>query len=230
MVGYFGGTKRKPYAAIAAMDVDINRQYNTWNEQCLKCGGFLVMYDPFIIKHLNSFAEGTPFTGPSVGASFAYQASSVAINTIDGLGQNSTGINLNGSYGLGLSDTAVALIGMDYALSDIKTGEIIGTASSKLNKAYSLFIAPGILVNQHTLAYVKLSYVSATLNTTDVGGTTLSKKFNGTGVGFGMRTEINQSTYLNAEIKQVKYNSELFDGVTTKPTTTIGTVGIGYNF
>ncbi len=178
----------------------------------------------------NAFAEGTPFTGPSVGASFAYQGSSVAIDTLSGIGQNSTGVILNTSYGFAVSDDSVVLLGFDYNLSDIKSGETSGVGSSKLNKAYSLFAAPGILVNKQTLAYLKLSYEMATLNSTDVGGPTISKKFKGTGVGFGLRTELNKTTYLSAEINQVKYKSELFDGGTTKPSTTIGTLGLGYNF
>ena len=86
-------------------------------------------------------------------------------------------------------------------------------------------MAPGYLINSHSLAYVKLSYEAA-----DATDETTTKKFKGTGVGFGLRSEINKSTYLNAEIKQVKYDSKIIDGSTDKPTTTIATVGVGFSF
>jgi hypothetical protein len=174
---------------------------------------------------VSAFAEGTPFTGPSVGASFAYQAGVVALETIDGIGQNSTGVGINGSYGLALNENSVVLLGFDYQLSDIKSGQLGGVGSAKLEKAYALSVAPGFLINSQALAYVKLSFDSA-----DVTADTSSEKFKGTGLGFGLRSELNKSTYLSAEIKQVKYDSKIIEGITVKPTTTMGTVGIGYNF
>lgn len=173
----------------------------------------------------NSFAEGAPFTGPSVGASFAYQGSTIAIDTLDGIGQNSTGVILNASYGIAVSDVSVFLVGFDYNLSDIKSGELTSLVSFKLDKAYSISVAPGYLINSHSLAYVKLSYEAA-----DATADTDSRSFKGTGIGFGLRSELNKTTYLNAEIKQVKFDSKIIEGITAKPTTTIGTIGIGYNF
>jgi hypothetical protein len=173
----------------------------------------------------SAFAEDARFTGPSVGASIAYQANTVAMDGLDGVGQNSSGVVLNGSYGLAMNESAVVLFGLDYNLSDIKSGEISDLGSIKLDKAYSLSIAPGILINDHSLAYVKLSFESAELT-----AGSLSEKFKGTGVGFGLRSALNKNTYLNAEIKQVKYDSKIIDGANIKPTTTIGTVGVGFNF
>lgn len=147
------------------------------------------------------------------------------MDELDGVGQNSSGVVLNGSYGLAMNENAVILFGLDYNLSDIKSGNF-SDGSLKLEKAYSLSIAPGILVNDHSLAYVKLSFESAELAATD----TPNEKFKGTGIGFGLRSALNKNVYLNAEIKQVKYDSKIIDGVSIKPTTTIGTVGVGFNF
>jgi hypothetical protein len=56
LLSYEGGTKRKPYLGIAALDVDPKRQYNTWNEQCLECMGLLIIYDPFYFERTASSA------------------------------------------------------------------------------------------------------------------------------------------------------------------------------
>jgi hypothetical protein len=56
LLSFEGGTKRKPYLGIAALDVDPKRQYNTWNEQCLECMGLLIVYDPFYFERTPSSA------------------------------------------------------------------------------------------------------------------------------------------------------------------------------
>ena len=184
-----------------------------------------------------AFAENTPFAGPSVGASLSLQSAVISnqdnpnFKNGSGIGQQSAGLVLHGSYGLPVSDQMVVLLGLDFNPVDIKSGE--GTKTSKadfpykLKNAWSLSVAPGFLINNQSLGYVKLSYEGATFKDTDE-----SKTIDGYGLGFGIRTEINANMYLNAEIKRVTYNAFNFviDADRLKPVTDIGTVGIGYRF
>ena len=177
-----------------------------------------------------AFAENTPFAGPSVGASFALQSAfisapdSTTLTNGTGVGQQSAGLILNGSYGLPVNDKAVVLFGLDFNPVDIKSGES-KTGSFKLQNSWSLSVAPGFLINNQSLGYVKLSYEGATAKNIDE-----SKSINGYGVGFGVRTELSPNLYLNAEIKRVTYNSMTFGADTGKSLTDIGTVGFGYRF
>ena len=177
-----------------------------------------------------AFAENTPFAGPSVGASLSLQSAVISDQDATGskngtgIGQQSAGLVLHGSYGLPVNDQVVVLLGLDFNPVDIKSGE--GTVHTfKLQNAWSLSVAPGFLINNQSLGYVKLSYEGATFKDTDE-----SKTIDGYGLGFGIRTEINANMYLNAEIKRVTYNTFTFGGGNAKSLTDIGTVGIGYRF
>ena len=184
-----------------------------------------------------AFAENTPFAGPSVGASLSLQSAVISapdnpdLKNGSGIGQQSAGLVLHGSYGLPVNDQVVVLLGLDFNPVDIKSGEVTDTSGAdiafKLKNAWSLSVAPGFLINNQSLGYVKLSYEGATASIPDY-----SKTIDGYGLGFGIRTEINANLYLNAEIKRVTYNAFNFviDADRVKPVTDIGTVGIGYRF
>lgn len=181
----------------------------------------------------NAFAEKMPFTGLSVGADLAYQDSSVSVNFAgDGPRQTSTGIHFSGNHGTKLtsgSDGAIFLAGLEYAPTPIKSGAI-GSGTSKLTNAYSYFVGLGWLIDNQTMPYVKISNEWSTLTSTASNGSTTSHNVTGFGLGLGVRTVLNPSTYLQAEIRQAKYDTAIVDLDIAKPKTTLGTIGIGYNF
>jgi opacity protein-like surface antigen len=58
----------------------------------------------------------------------------------------------------------------------------------------------------------------------------ISKRLSGIGYGAGISVMLNKNIFAKAEVQQVSYNSWTYDDDTMKPSTTIGTIGIGYKF
>ena len=84
-----------------------------------------------------------------------------------------------------------------------------------------------MLLNDKTLAYVKLSYEAGKLgNSTDSEEESIS----GVGYGVGLRTEINKTSFLQTEIKQVNFKKFTSAGADVTPTANVGSVGVVFKF
>ncbi len=185
-----------------------------------------------------SYAQTTNFTGTNLGANFAFQASSVTVplgtSSIDGIGQQNMGMTISASQGLEMSKTSVLLFGFDYSLSEAKVGEIrsTGTATLKAKNIWTLSVAPGFLLSDETLAYLKVGYEGAQTVASSTGSTELTKNITGTSLGFGIRTMINKTSYLQFEAKQTSYGAARFDGDTSDFTAraTSASIGVGFKF
>jgi opacity protein-like surface antigen len=187
-----------------------------------------------------SFAQTSNFTGTNLGAnvSFAAASTSLTLDTtkIDGLGQQNMGLILSASQGFEMSKSSVILLGLDYSLSESKSGQISSdsTITLKAKNLWTLSVAPGFLISDQTLAFLKVGYEGAqTVGTvTGTGATELTKNITGTSLGFGMRTMVNKTTYLQAEAKQVTYGSAKFETGTTDFTSraTVASIGLGLKF
>ena len=187
-----------------------------------------------------SFAQTSNFTGTNLGAnvSFAAASTSLTLDTtkIDGLGQQNMGLILSASQGFEMSKSSVILLGLDYSFSESKSGQISSdsTITLKAKNLWTLSVAPGFLISDQTLAFLKVGYEGAqTVGTvTGTGATELTKNITGTSLGFGMRTMVNKTTYLQAEAKQVTYGSAKFDTSTTDFTSraTVASIGLGLKF
>jgi len=147
-------------------------------------------------------------------------------------------------YGFKLNEKFVALIGAEidvndttfYKSTDVDNG-VVSTAKFKQKNSYGIYVAPGYMINEDTLLYTKLSYNRAKLSAKFTEGNdsgSLSDNFDGFGFGVGARVFVAKNIYLNAEWQKITYGSEKFsdsDGTTKfKPESTVGTIGIGYNF
>lgn len=44
---YTGGTKRKPYVAISSIEVNKEKRFNSWTEECVQSSQMLINYDPW---------------------------------------------------------------------------------------------------------------------------------------------------------------------------------------
>lgn len=181
-----------------------------------------------------TFAQASNFTGPSVGVNLDHTAVSSQItdatSDLDGLGQHSVGVSLQAAYGFELTPSSVLNIGTTYSLTEAKAGHVkdTNTVTFKGKNATSVYFEPGLLINDKTLAYGKVSY--ETVKMTADGGNG-DKNINGVGYGFGIRTMLDKAWTLQAEIKHVTYGSEKLDRTTDfKTTATVGTVGVGYKF
>ena len=187
-------------------------------------------------------AQTANFEGFSMGLNLdlvagSAKASVANVGAIDGLGKNSSGASLQAAYGFTVAPSAVISLGATYGLSsptilDVSPGTIGNGVTAKLKDSYSVYIEPGYLISNSTLAYGKISYESAKLSGSNFTGEE-KQSIHGTGLGFGIRTMIDKNLSLQVEVKRVGYNTAQFvavSGVDFKTTTTVGTIGLGYKF
>ena len=178
------------------------------------------------------------FAGPEAGASVTMIGGTSLVdleksNDSDGdYGQQSIGFKLHAGYGFDLGNDSGVIVGLGYNPTDIKAGTA-DTTSVVIKNSWSLSVAPGMMLNEKSLAYVKLAYEAGTLSIKD-GAITRDESLSGFGFGAGLRTEINKTTFLETEIKQVNYkkftikgNSDSFD---LTPELTVGSVSVVFKF
>jgi len=179
-------------------------------------------------------AMATNFSGPEAGVSVTMNGASIMVdnkdsNKYDGnYGQQSMGVKLHGGYGFDMGNDTVVLVGLGYNPTEIKSGSL-ENSTFKIKNSWSLSVAPGMMLNDYSLAYVKLSYEAGKLNNK---GTKSSDSYSisGFGYGVGLRTEINKTTFLETEIKQVNYKKFTDDGDNATPSATVGSVGVVFKF
>ena len=183
-------------------------------------------------------ATASAQTSNFAGFSGALNLNTVSVNSklssgggsVDGLGQQSWGASIQGAYGFATSATTVVSVGGTYALGDIKAGTASPSTEMTVKDAYSVYVEPGFLLNDKTLAYGKLSYESVNGRLAS-GGQSASKSANGTGFGFGVRTMLNSSSFIQVEFKQADYGTvDVGSNSSVHPTSTTGTVGVGMKF
>ena len=169
------------------------------------------------------------FAGPEAGVSVTMIGGTTtftAANKDTTLGGASLGFRLHGGYGFDVSNDAVVLLGLDYNPTDVAAGKLAGN-SVKIKNSWSLSAAPGMLLNDKTLAYLKLSYEAGKLGSSSDSE---EESITGVGYGVGLRAEINKTTFLQTEIKQVKYDKINSGGVDFTTTATVGSVGVVFKF
>lgn len=188
----------------------------------------------------SAYAQVSNFTGPSVGVNLDhtainYETSASSGYFENGYGQQSIGASIQGAYGFALSNNIVLSVGANYSLVDSKSFDASSgsgySITSKLKNQSSLYLEPGYLVSEKTLAYGKVSYESAKASQDATGQANISKNLHGMGYGFGIRTMLDKNLSLQAELKSVKYGSESSSSTSQfKTSATVGTIGLGYKF
>lgn len=176
------------------------------------------------------------------GFSGALNLNAVAANSktvddgtsLDGIGQQSWIGSVQAAYGFVTSPSTVIAVGGTYALGKSKAGELSdadGLSTVRVMNQLSLYLEPGYLLSQSTLAYAKMSFNKAKAVSTSTGEADETASLKGSGFGFGVRTLLNQKTFLQVEVGQVVYKSvNLVEGGSVKPKAIIGTVGLGMKF
>jgi hypothetical protein len=138
------------------------------------------------------------------------------------------GIKLHGGYGFDMGNDTVVLVGMNYTPTEIKAGASDNT-SAKIKNSWSLYVAPGMKLNDSSLAYVKLAYEAGKFQINST--TSINQSISGLGYGVGLRTEINKTTFLETEIKQVNYKKFTYkNAVDFTNSATVGSVGVVFKF
>jgi len=153
--------------------------------------------------------HGSQFSGPEAGVSVTMNGGATKYQETgqkeSAYGGSSLGFRLHGGYGFDIAKDTVVLIGFDYNATDIAAGTASGN-SLKIKNSWSLSAAPSMLLNDKTLAYVKLSYEAGKLVSSSDSD---EESISGIGYGVGLRAEINKTTFLQTEIKQVKYDKSI---------------------
>lgn len=151
-------------------------------------------------------------------------------------------------YGFNLTPTWVLQVGGTYDLGKTKSpfyayGDSEGDSYQwgfEESKHGSIYLAPGYRVTPKTLVYGKIAYhrMKGSAGASD-GDQWFSKSFSGLGLGAGVSTMLTSNLYAYAEAQHVMYEAETVytytNGTQTwtdqfKPTSTIGSIGLGYNF
>lgn len=174
------------------------------------------------------------------------------VSKSDGNGRSSLATIVGADYGFKVNDKFLTLVGVEFKINnsdvyksneyDSSTGDTSKTKYEQKN-AYSIYLAPGYLINEETLIYAKLSYNKTKIegkftdydaSASETTNTKYSRNFDGFGYGIGARVSLNKNLFLNAEWQKIQFDNEsktFGNGVIkAKPDATIGTIGIGYNF
>jgi hypothetical protein len=182
----------------------------------------------------SAFAQVSNFTGPSVGAGIDFKSTTLEVSgggaNFSGLGSQNIIGTISGDYGFALGDTSVALIGAKFDLNKTQIAKASGGGASvtlEESNHYSLFVAPGMLLNDKTLAFAKLSLESAKYGL-DGGGRT--QEGHGIGYGVGIRTHITGNWFANVEAGRIAYNSKDIDSASMKTGSTVASFGVSYKF
>ena len=187
----------------------------------------------------SAVAQISNFSGYSASANL----NSVSVNTkldwsegvIDGLGQQSWKVSTRIGYGLIANRNSVFTVGANYTFGTTRNGTVEVAASGqslsvmKMKNQVALFVEPGLLIRDTTLAYGRISYDRAGLTLASEAGDE-SQTMNGIGFGFGIRTMLNKKAFVQAEFTQTGYRDIMWGGGALKSKINAGTAGLGFKF
>lgn len=184
----------------------------------------------------NTHAQQAMFEGLSVGVNTEFKSTTVELSptggSFSGFGQQNTGVSVSADYGLPISDRGILLFGGKMDLTDTTILKIEGGNSSvtlKEKNHYSVFIAPGVVLNKSTLGYAKLSYETSDA-AIEFSGLSASEKYSGLGYGAGLRTQLNGRWFANIEAMRVVFDTKSSVAVSTKTGSTVAAIGLTYKF
>jgi len=115
------------------------------------------------------------------------------------------------NYGLPITNRTVIDLGASYVAGKLTAG--LGYAAPTLNKMYSLYVAPNLLLTDNTAIFAKISYNRANGSAVVYDGYDYrdsSKTISGLGIGAGVTTYLTKDIYLKAEIERVNYGSDRY--------------------
>ena len=163
--------------------------------------------------------------------------------TVAGLGYSASGSNANsfaGIVGVGfnfpVTSTFLIGLGAEYApVNGTKQNYTVtvsgfGSATSTYNKkdSYNIFVSPGFVIDKDSLAYGKIGYTGATV---DSDGTT--NNLTGYSLGVGYKQIIKDGLYGFGEVNYANYGNVSLSALATGSYSASATniiVGLGYKF
>lgn len=182
-----------------------------------------------------AFAQAQNFEGFSLGANLNVANASTEV-TGPGLSlkpsESSQNLGLQAQYNWALGDAFVLGAGVSVGVGDLKGGEYNsgGTFNVKQKEAYSLFVAPGVALNDSVLLYGKVAALSGKAELTGPG-VSGSATANGVGYGLGVQSYLNKNLFIQGELMQNNYNEVDINPTTKgKLNSAIFSIGVGYRF
>jgi len=189
--------------------------------------------------------------GASIYAGINWSATTVEVSgttranepvDINGLGQQAISPSIGGDYMFTPGDSGVVIVGLSYDPSGYTVadgtitseGGALTTLNAEVDSILNLYFAPGVRVNPSTALYAKFTYVEGDASVTVTGINTnninQSRTFAGLGYGFGIRTMMNDSLFMGAEVMRTNYDDEGFESLNYANGTTTGSLLIGLQF
>jgi hypothetical protein len=163
----------------------------------------------------NAQISNKNFVGPSIEVGI--QSSNLVLQDLENSGNavpsdtKALG-KVSFNYGLPITNRTVIDLGASYVAGKLTSG--IGyDASPQLDKMYSLYVAPNLLLTDNTAIFAKISYNRANGNVVLYDGSDYrdsSKTISGLGIGAGVTTYLTKDIYLKAEIERVNYGSDRY--------------------
>lgn len=207
---------------------------------------------------------GVKSTGGKYTATWAdsdWDASGKESETLGGDYEFVGGLDIN--YGFALGSDMILRVGATYDVNDTDIysfsesysdtwGSYRDRTTFEESDHFSVYVAPGLLIGERTLAYVKLahhrmkvtgknSWSQHDIDGVLVAGTSIkgSEKFEGWGFGAGIETQLSEKIFFTADVQYVRYNSETILSESAgswssegkvRPTSAMGTLGLSYRF
>lgn len=183
-----------------------------------------------------AFAQAKNFEGFSLGANLNIASSTTEITSTIFNGKSTESgqnLGLQGQYNFALGDSFVLGVGFGAGLGDLKAGTITSggtTLTIKQKEAYSVYVAPGVAINDSVLLYGKVAAISGKFESS--AATTSTTAVSGVGYGFGVQSYINKNLFIQGEFMQNNYADRTFAAFTEtdKNNASVFSIGIGYKF
>lgn len=196
------------------------------------------------------------FQGPYVGLFADLKSTTFKLSgavggtsaTFDGVGQQSVNGHVEGGYSFSVGEKMVLTAGATYDLASTTLAKLsfstyqgsVGLVTGKQNRAFSIFLAPGYKTSEDTLVFAKIAYhrsnVDYLVSGTNTRGTSAAQEnsigsVSGFGYGLGIKTMLTNKTWLSVEAMRIDYSQlTVFSGANGTTGTTVGSMGLGYNF
>ena len=194
-----------------------------------------------VTAHASDFAGGNVWLGIDYVSGF----SEMTIVDSDGIvsslsmGEKSEGFILGADYGFGFGsyNDVVILVGASFrsksSLGELSVDDL--SFSFDVDPSYTIHIAPGIKINESTLAYAKLAISEVEIEgSVKLAGATeftaLKKNERSNSLGFGIRSFYNDEMFINLEIMNEEYNYSGLDDASFDFPMTRATLSFGINF
>ena len=166
--------------------------------------------------------------------------------TFDGIGQSNYMGDIAIDYGFSITDKALLLVGGNYGVNNNEIldfhgawyrggfpvqDSLYGEIKVEEKHHFSLYVTPGYELSENVLGYAKLAYHQSKFETSNTLNFTNGKEtVHGYGVGFGMRSQVTDNLFAEVGIQRVMYSTDSITSRELGTGSTIGTVGLAYNF